>query len=44
LGYGDREIAKHLCDLVGCISVSVTGALAEKGDRLLPFKDADYHW
>ena len=41
MGYGDREVAKRLCDLVGCISVSVAGVLAEKRDRLLPFKDAD---
>ena len=42
LGYGDREVAKRLCDLVGCIAMSVTGALAEKSDRLLTIKDADF--
>ena len=41
MSYGDREIAKRFCDLVGCIAMSVTGALAEKSDRLLPFKDTD---
>ena len=41
MGYGDREVAERFCDLVSRISVSVTGALAEKSDRLLSFKDAD---
>ena len=41
MGYGDREVAKRLCDLVCRITVSVTGALAEKSDRLLAIEDAN---
>ena len=41
MGYGDREVAKRFCDLVSRIAVSIASALAEKSDRLLPFKDAD---
>ena len=41
MGYGDREIAKRLRDLVCRIAISVAIAFAEKSDRLLPFKDAD---
>ena len=44
MGYGDREVSERLCDLVGCIAMSVTGALAEKSDRLIAIKDADRYW
>ena len=44
MGNCDREVAKHLCDLIGRISVSVTGVLAEKRDRLLAIKDTDCQW
>ena len=44
MGHGDREVAECFCDLVGRVSVSVTGALAEKSDRLLAIKDTDCQW
>ena len=44
MGYGDREISKCACNLVGCVAVSVASAFAEEGDRLVSFKDADCYW
>ena len=41
MGHCNRKVAKCLCDPVCRITVSVTRALAEKGNRLLPFEDAN---
>ena len=41
MGHRDRKVAKRLCDPVCRITASVTRALAEKSNRLLPFKDAN---
>ena len=41
MNHGDGEISKCIRDLVCRITVSVTRALAEKGNRLLPFKGAN---
>ena len=42
MGYRNGKVSKRLCDLVGRISVSIVSALAEKRDRLLAIKDADF--
>ena len=41
MGDGDGHVAKRIRDPVCRIAVSVAGALAQEGDRLLPFKGAN---
>ena len=43
MGHGDREIAKSVSNPVGCVAVSVVGALAEESNRLFAIEDADRH-
>ena len=41
MGDGKGYVVEHIRDLVCCFAVSVAGALAQEGDRLLPFKGAN---
>ena len=44
MGHRNREVAERIRDLIRRIAVSVAKVLAEKSDRLLPFKDANRQW
>ena len=38
MGYGDGQVAERIRDPGGSFAVSVAGALAQEGDRLLPIE------